>query len=73
MQEKARPRSEASKTGQTAQQATLEQLASKIIEVYQQCGFDRDASLSILQMLTNVEVCIPVRAADGATRLMQRQ
>ena len=56
LQEKARPRSEAPKGGQSTQQATLEQLASKIIEVYQQSGFDRDASLSILQMLTNIEV-----------------
>ena len=55
-QDQARPTSEAPKASQTSQQATLEQLSAKIIEVYQQCGFDRDASLSILQMLTNVEV-----------------
>ena len=56
LQEKSRPRTEASKSGQSTQQASLEQLSGKIIEVYQQCGFDKDASLSILQMLTNVEV-----------------
>ena len=35
---------------------TLEQLAAKIAAVYERCGFDKDASMSTLQMLTNVEV-----------------
>lgn len=38
------------------QTVTLEDLYAKVTEVYVQCGFDRDASAGILQLLTNIEV-----------------
>lgn len=38
------------------QTITMEELVSKVTEVYVQCGFDRDNSVGILQMLTNIEV-----------------
>ncbi|KAK9824216.1 hypothetical protein WJX72_008592 [[Myrmecia] bisecta] len=41
--------------GISSHDVTLDQLASKIAEVYERCGFDRDASMSTLQMLTNIE------------------
>ena len=37
------------------QGTSLEQLSAKVSEVYVRCGFDNDASLSTLQMLTNIE------------------
>ena len=37
-------------------EVTLEQLADEIAQVYVRCGFDRDATVSTLQMLTNIEV-----------------
>ncbi|KAK9833082.1 hypothetical protein WJX74_006464 [Apatococcus lobatus] len=82
LREQARPTTEAPKAGSTSQQATLEQLSAKIIEVYQQCGFDKDASLSILQMLTNVEnkleeqlvhvSTIPKDVAEAAERAREK-
>jgi hypothetical protein len=38
------------------QTVTLEDLYATVTEVYVQCGFDRDASAGILQLLTNIEV-----------------
>ncbi|KIY99393.1 Coiled-coil domain-containing protein 37 [Monoraphidium neglectum] len=35
---------------------TLDELGSKVAEVYGRCGFDPDASLTMLQMLTSMEV-----------------
>ena len=34
---------------------TLESLSTKVADVYNRCGFDSDASMSTLQMLTNIE------------------
>lgn len=42
--------------GISAHEVTLEQLADEIAEVYERCGFDRDATVTTLQMLTNIEV-----------------
>lgn len=42
--------------GISAHEVTLEQLADEIAQVYVRCGFDRDATVSTLQMLTNIEV-----------------
>ena len=42
--------------GISAHEVTLDQLADEIAEVYERCGFDRDATVSTLQMLTNIEV-----------------
>mmetsp|Transcript_586 Transcript_586/g.698 ORF Transcript_586/g.698 Transcript_586/m.698 type:complete len:612 (+) Transcript_586:184-2019(+) len=36
-------------------QTTLEELAAKVADVYVRCGFDNDASVGTLQMLTNIE------------------
>ena len=33
-------------------------MARQIAEVYERCGFDRDVSMSTLQMLTNIEVSL---------------
>ena len=41
--------------GKTGQGTSLEELSAKVSEVYVRCGFDNDASLSTLQMLTNIE------------------
>eukprot|EP00191_Tetraselmis_sp_GSL018_P005466 CAMPEP_0177599912 /NCGR_PEP_ID=MMETSP0419_2-20121207/13290_1 /TAXON_ID=582737 /ORGANISM="Tetraselmis sp., Strain GSL018" /LENGTH=595 /DNA_ID=CAMNT_0019092765 /DNA_START=281 /DNA_END=2069 /DNA_ORIENTATION=+ len=38
------------------QSVSMDDLISKVSEVYVQCGFDRDASAGILQLLTNIEV-----------------
>ena len=38
------------------QTVTMQELITKVTEVYVQCGFDRDNSVGILQMLTNIEV-----------------
>jgi hypothetical protein len=38
------------------QDSALAQLAAKVLEVYGRCGFDNDASVGTLQMLTNFEV-----------------
>jgi hypothetical protein len=38
------------------QDTALAQLAAKVLEVYVRCGFDNDASVGTLQMLTNFEV-----------------
>lgn len=35
--------------------ASLEELSAKVIDVYNRSGFDNDASMSTLQMLTNIE------------------
>ena len=37
------------------QDITLDSLSAKVNEVYVRCGFDSDASMSTLQMLTNIE------------------
>lgn len=42
--------------GISAHEVSLEQLADEIAQVYERCGFDRDATVSTLQMLTNIEV-----------------
>lgn len=42
--------------GISAHEVTLDQLADEIAEVYERCGFDADATVSTLQMLTNIEV-----------------
>ena len=44
--------------GISTHEVTLDQLARQIAEVYEQCGFDRDVSMSTLQMLTNIEVSL---------------
>ena len=44
--------------GISTHEVTLDQLACQIAEVYEQCGFDRDVSMSTLQMLTNIEVSL---------------
>ena len=36
-------------------ETTLEELSAKVAQVYVQCGFDNDASIGTLQMLTNIE------------------
>jgi len=41
--------------GKTHQGTSLEELSARVSEVYVRCGFDNDASLSTLQMLTNIE------------------
>ncbi|QDZ25580.1 hypothetical protein A3770_18p80980 [Chloropicon primus] len=41
--------------GKTSEGTSLEALSAKVSEVYVRCGFDNDASLSTLQMLTNIE------------------
>lgn len=38
------------------QTVTMEELVARVSEVYVQCGFDRDNSAGILQLLTNIEV-----------------
>lgn len=55
MQEKAQQNFAVS-MGISAHEVTLEQLADEIAQVYERCGFDRDATVSTLQMLTNIEV-----------------
>ena len=55
MQERAQQNFEVS-MGISAHEVTLDQLADEIAEVYERCGFDRDATVSTLQMLTNIEV-----------------
>lgn len=55
MQERAQQNFEVS-MGISAHEVTLDQLANEIAEVYERCGFDRDATVSTLQMLTNIEV-----------------
>ena len=62
--------------GISTHEVTLDQLARQIAEVYEQCGFDRDVSMSTLQMLTNIEVRSgPCQALDLALtgRKAQRQ
>ena len=56
--------------GISTHEVTLDQLARQIAAVYEQCGFDRDVSMSTLQMLTNIEVRSgPCQASDlGAPR-----
>lgn len=44
--------------GISAHEVTLDQLAHEIAEVYERCGFDADATVSTLQMLTNIEVSL---------------
>ena len=39
----------------SGQGTSLEELSTKVTDVYVRCGFDNDASLSTLQMLTNIE------------------
>lgn len=56
LQERAQQNFEVS-MGISAHEVTLDQLANEIAEVYERCGFDRDATVSTLQMLTNIEVC----------------
>ena len=53
--------------GISAHEVTLEQLADEIAQVYERCGFDRDATVSTLQMLTNIEVsaCPPSSAPSS--------
>eukprot|EP00899_Mesostigma_viride_P027760 jgi/Mesvir1/8169/Mv12474-RA.2 len=41
--------------GMSGQENSLEELAVKVADVYSRCGFDNDASIGMLQMLTNVE------------------
>ena len=55
VQERAQQNFEVS-MGISAHEVTLEQLADEIAEVYERCGFDRDATVTTLQMLTNIEV-----------------
>ena len=55
LQEKAQQNFEVS-MGISAHEVSLEQLADEIAQVYERCGFDRDATVSTLQMLTNIEV-----------------
>ncbi len=55
MQERAQQNFEVS-MGISAHEVTLDQLADEIAEVYERCGFDRDATVTTLQMLTNIEV-----------------
>lgn len=55
VQERAQQNFEVS-MGISAHEVTLDQLANEIAEVYERCGFDRDATVSTLQMLTNIEV-----------------
>ncbi len=55
MQERAQQNFEVS-MGISAHEVTLDQLADEIAQVYERCGFDRDATVSTLQMLTNIEV-----------------
>ena len=57
VQEKAQQKFAVS-MGISAHEVTLEQLADEIAQVYERCGFDRDATVSTLQMLTNIEVSI---------------
>jgi hypothetical protein len=38
------------------QDSALAQLAAKVLEVYGRCGFDNDASVGTLQMLTNLRL-----------------
>jgi len=39
----------------TGHETTLEELSAKVADVYVKCGFDSDASIGTLQMLTNIE------------------
>lgn len=39
----------------SGRETTLEELSAKVAQVYVQCGFDSDASIGTLQMLTNIE------------------
>jgi hypothetical protein len=55
VQERAQQNFEVS-MGISAHEVTLDQLADEIAEVYERCGFDRDATVTTLQMLTNIEV-----------------
>ncbi|DBA67458.1 hypothetical protein WJX79_002798 [Trebouxia sp. C0005] len=54
LQERAQQNFEVS-MGISAHEVTLDQLADEIAEVYERCGFDRDATVTTLQMLTNIE------------------
>lgn len=67
--------------GISAHEVTLDQLADEVAQVYQRCGFDRDATVSTLQMLTNIEVHLAcslphsscpssAREADAAQKLL---
>lgn len=39
-----------------ASTVSLDQLSTRVADVYVKCGFDADASVSTLQMLTNIEM-----------------
>ena len=65
VQEKAQQNFEVS-MGISAHEVTLEQLADEIAQVYERCGFDRDATVSTLQMLTNIEVSLLIHTAHSA-------
>mmetsp|Transcript_17130 Transcript_17130/g.23649 ORF Transcript_17130/g.23649 Transcript_17130/m.23649 type:complete len:605 (-) Transcript_17130:110-1924(-) len=39
----------------SGKEATLDDLSQKVTQVYERCGFEADASVSSLQMLTNIE------------------
>ena len=41
--------------GEDSVEGELEQLTRRVTEVYVECGFDHDPSVSVLQMLTNIE------------------
>ena len=73
-QERAQQNFEVS-MGISAHEVTLDQLADEIAEVYERCGFDRDATVSTLQMLTNIEVTscalLPVQKHQRLNNLCQ--
>ncbi|WIA44028.1 hypothetical protein OEZ86_010400 [Tetradesmus obliquus] len=46
----------ATAAGDGGEVVSLEELSSKVAQVYQRCGFDADASLATLSMLTSIEV-----------------
>ncbi|KXZ43883.1 hypothetical protein GPECTOR_78g71 [Gonium pectorale] len=69
--------------GATSGPVNLKQLGDKVREVYVRCGFDADASISTLQMLTNIEMkleeyltsveAMPVEFVDGAEKQREKE
>ncbi|GLC35665.1 hypothetical protein PLESTF_001662400 [Pleodorina starrii] len=69
--------------GAGGQPVNLKQLGDKVREVYVRCGFDADASISTLQMLTNIEMKLeeyltvvegmPAEYVDGAEKSREKE